>query len=121
MNFNNRKNLLLFSLAAETFLGSYGLLLGEQTAIVSILYLDRISFLRFRYSVITKGDTSLFPGVKKRFLSEMAFVRIDARIGVLHIAVLDGSYSTGSGFRRYAADYKSDERKVFEGRMETRI
>ena len=39
MNFNTRKNLLLFSLAAETFLGSYGLLLGQQTAIVSILYL----------------------------------------------------------------------------------
>src|SRR5258705_5473198 len=39
MNYNTRKNLLLFSLAAETFLGSYGLLLGEQTGIVSILYL----------------------------------------------------------------------------------
>jgi hypothetical protein len=39
MNLNNRKNLLLFSLAAETFLATYGLVLGEQTTIVSILYL----------------------------------------------------------------------------------
>ncbi len=38
MNLINRKNLLLISLAAETFLGSYGLLLGNQTSIVSILY-----------------------------------------------------------------------------------
>jgi hypothetical protein len=39
MNFNTRKNLLLFSLAAETFLGSYGLLLGKDAAVVSVLYL----------------------------------------------------------------------------------
>jgi hypothetical protein len=39
MNLNGRKKLLMFSLAAETFLASYGLLLGSQTAIVSILYL----------------------------------------------------------------------------------
>ena len=38
MNLNNRKNLLLFSLAAETFLASYGLGLGSQTSVVSILY-----------------------------------------------------------------------------------
>jgi hypothetical protein len=50
MNFNTRKNLLLFSLAAETFLGSYGLLLGQQTTIVSILYL--IASLCFILSIL---------------------------------------------------------------------
>src|SRR5450432_4209175 len=39
MNLISKKNLLLFSLAAETFCASYGLVLGEQTTIVSILYL----------------------------------------------------------------------------------
>jgi hypothetical protein len=51
MNFNVRKNLLLISLAAETVLGSYGLLLGQQTAIVSILYL--IASLCFIFSMLT--------------------------------------------------------------------
>jgi hypothetical protein len=51
MNFNTRKNLLLFSLAAETFLGSYGLLLGDQTAIVSIFYL--IASLCFILSILS--------------------------------------------------------------------
>src|SRR5450631_840064 len=39
MNPEKRKNLLLFSLAAETFFASYGLLLGNDAAVVSILYL----------------------------------------------------------------------------------
>jgi hypothetical protein len=39
MNLNKRKNLSLFSLTAETFLGSYGLLIGQQAGIVSVLYL----------------------------------------------------------------------------------
>ncbi|HEV3223702.1 MAG TPA: hypothetical protein VGZ90_12530 [Puia sp.] len=50
MNLINRKNLLLFSLAAETFLASYGLLIGEQTNIVSILYL--IAGLIFIFSIL---------------------------------------------------------------------
>jgi hypothetical protein len=50
MNLINKKNLLLFSLAAETFFASYGLLLGEQTAIVSILYL--IAGLIFIFSIL---------------------------------------------------------------------
>jgi hypothetical protein len=57
MNFNNRKNLLLFSLAAETFLASYGLLIGEQTAIVSILYL--VASLCFILSVLLLGKATL--------------------------------------------------------------
>jgi|SRR5664279_5239774 len=39
MNLNNRKILLIISLAAETVFASYGLLWGEQAAFVSILYL----------------------------------------------------------------------------------
>jgi hypothetical protein len=39
MNLKIRKNLLLFSLAAETLCVSYGLLPGEQMAVVSVLYL----------------------------------------------------------------------------------
>ena len=39
MNPDRRKNLLLISLAAETFLASYGLLLGNDAALVSVLYL----------------------------------------------------------------------------------
>jgi len=65
MNFNARKNLLLFSLAAETFLGSYGLLLGTQTAIVSILYL--IASLCFISGVLLSQKAVLptWPDLKK--------------------------------------------------------
>ena len=38
MNLNGRKNLLIITLAAETVLGSYGLLLDMQSSVVSILY-----------------------------------------------------------------------------------
>jgi hypothetical protein len=61
MNYNSRKNLLLFSLAAETFLGSYGLLIGEQTAFVSILYL--IASLCFTFSILIAGRAKL-PGFR---------------------------------------------------------
>jgi|SRR5450432_817977 hypothetical protein len=57
MNFNSRKNLLLLSLAAETFLASYGLLIGEQTAIVSILYL--IASLCFIVSILLANQATL--------------------------------------------------------------
>jgi len=61
MNFNSRKNLLLLSLAAETFLASYGLLIGEQTAIVSILYL--IASLCFIVSILLANQATL-PGLR---------------------------------------------------------
>ena len=65
MNFNARKNLLLFSLAAETFLGSYGLLLGQDTTVVSILYL--ISSLCFILAILLSQKARLpsFPDFKK--------------------------------------------------------
>jgi hypothetical protein len=65
MNFNNRKNLLLFSLAAETFFASYGLLIGEQTSVVSILYL--IASLCFILSILLlpKARLPYFRDVKK--------------------------------------------------------
>jgi hypothetical protein len=39
MNPEKRKNLLLFSLAAESFLAGYGLLVGNDAAVVSVLYI----------------------------------------------------------------------------------
>ena len=55
MNFNARKNLLLFSLAAETFLGSYGLLLGGTDHDCFHTLSARIPLFYFRYSFITKA------------------------------------------------------------------
>lgn len=50
MNLKQVKNLLLFSLAAEAFLSSYALLIGKQSAVVSVLYL--VAGLVFIFSVI---------------------------------------------------------------------
>ena len=50
MNLNRGKNLLLISLAAESFFGSYGLLLGKQAAVVSVLYL--VAGLVFVFSIL---------------------------------------------------------------------
>ena len=58
----NRKNLLLFSLAAETFLGSYGLLIGGQTSIVSVLYL--MAGLGFIFAVL-KLPAARLPRLKE--------------------------------------------------------
>jgi hypothetical protein len=57
MNLNNRKKLLLFSLATETFLASYGLVIGDQTAIVSLLYL--IAGLVFIFSILIQPAARL--------------------------------------------------------------
>jgi hypothetical protein len=65
MNFNNRKNLLLFSLAAETFLVSYGLLIGEQTAIVSILYLMASGCFILSILLLPKAMLPWFRDLKK--------------------------------------------------------
>jgi hypothetical protein len=67
MNLKNRKNLLLLTLAAETFLASYGLVLGEQTAIVSILYL--ISGVGFIFSMLLLPPATIprLPVLKAEF------------------------------------------------------
>ncbi|HEY4937092.1 MAG TPA: hypothetical protein VII44_10955 [Puia sp.] len=74
MNLIKRKNLLLFSLAAETFLASYGLVLGEQTTIVSILYL--MAALIFIFSILLL-PSARFPRVsdlKKESLLKLPFL-----------------------------------------------
>lgn len=57
MNLNRRKDILFFSLAAETIMASYGLLAGQQTTMVSILYL--ISALVFIFTMLTLPDARL--------------------------------------------------------------
>ena len=65
MNFKARKNLLLFSLAAETFFGSYGLLLGRDTAMVSILYLFSSLCFIFGILLFPKAELPSFRDFKK--------------------------------------------------------
>ena len=62
MNLNKARNLLLFSLAAETFFASYGLLLGSQTAMVSVMYL--ITGLLFIFSLLSLPQVR-FPSVSQ--------------------------------------------------------
>ena len=57
MNPNRRKDILFFSLAAETIMASYGLLAGQQTTIVSIIYL--LSSLVFIVTMLTVPDARL--------------------------------------------------------------
>ena len=57
MNLNRRKDILFYSLAAETIMASYGLLAGQQTTIVSILYL--LSSLIFIFILLTLPDARL--------------------------------------------------------------
>ncbi len=62
MNPDRRKNLLLISLAAETFLASYGLLLGNDAALVSVLYL--LTGLVFIFSMLIMPPAR-FPSFKE--------------------------------------------------------
>src|SRR5450755_3109901 len=76
MNLNKRKNLLMFSLAAETFFASYGLLLGSQTTIVSVLYLT--AGLVFVLSILSMPAARLLPvrDVKKEYSLKLPLVVI---------------------------------------------
>jgi hypothetical protein len=87
MNFNARKNLLLFSLAAESFLGSYGLLLGAQAAIVSILYL--IASLCFISGILLSQKARLpsWPDFRKD-----SYLKWPLLILMLVLAYLTSSY-----------------------------
>jgi len=62
MNLNRRKDILFYSLAVETIMASYGLLAGQQTTIVSILYL--LSSLVFIFILLTLPDARLVRAVE---------------------------------------------------------
>jgi uncharacterized membrane protein YuzA (DUF378 family) len=86
MNLNKRKNLLIISLAVEIICASYGLILGEQAALVSILYL--ITGLAFVYLVL------LFPPARLRPARE---IKNDFRLKlVIGIVMLLLAYVTSS-------------------------
>ena len=87
MNLNDRKNLLIFSLAAETLLGSYGLLLGEHTALVSVLYL--LAGLTFIYSVMLQPSATL-PSWK--VIKNDIRLKIPVLVIMLLLAYLTASY-----------------------------
>ena len=71
MNLHNRKNLLLFSLAAETFLASYGLLLGDQATIVSILYLAAGGVFVFSILRLPPAGLPRLHDLKKEYLLKL--------------------------------------------------
>ena len=87
MNLNNRKNLLIISLAAETIFASYGLLWGGQAGVVSVLYL--LAGLAFVYSIL------LFPPARLPQLREIKNeFRLKLPIGVIMVllAYITASY-----------------------------
>src|SRR5580692_258580 len=90
MNLINRKNLLLFSLAAETFLASYGLLIGEQTNIVSILYL--IAGLIFIFSILILPIARL-PRVTE--LKKESLLKLPLLVCMLLLAFITSRYWLG--------------------------
>jgi len=87
MNFNSRKNLLLVSLAAETFLASYGLLIGEQTAIVSILYL--IASLCFIVSILLTNQATL---PRLRELKKDSYLKFPLLVLMILLAFITSRY-----------------------------
>jgi hypothetical protein len=87
MNLNKRKNLLTIALAAETICSSYGLILGEQAALVSILYL--IAGLFLVYLIL------LFPQARLIHAGEMNSdfrVKLVIGIAMLLLAYITASY-----------------------------
>jgi hypothetical protein len=86
MNLNKRKNLLIIALATETICASYGLILGEQAALVSILYL--IAGLVFVYSVLLLPQARLIHIPKIRNEISLKFA-----IGILMLVL---AYITAS-------------------------
>jgi hypothetical protein len=87
MNLNRRKKLLMFSLAAETFLISYGLLLGLQTSLVTILYL--ISGLIFIAAVLIMPPAR-FP-IRKDFKKDY-FIKGPLLLIMLLLGYITASY-----------------------------
>jgi hypothetical protein len=87
MNLINKKNLLLFSLAAETFLTSYGLLIGQQTSIVSILYL--MAGLIFSFSILILPSARL-PRVTE--LKKESILKLPLLLFMLLLAFITSRY-----------------------------
>jgi len=87
MNLISKKNLLLFSLAAETFCASYGLVLGEQTTIVSILYL--MAGLIFIFSMLLLPSARL-PRVTD--LKRESLLKLPLLVFMLLLAFITSSY-----------------------------
>jgi hypothetical protein len=87
MNLNHKKNLLLFSLAAETFFASYGLVLGQQTTFVSILYL--MAGLIFIFSIL------LLPSARLPRLTDLkreSLVKLPLLVFMLLLAFITSRY-----------------------------
>lgn len=87
MNLNNRKNLLIISLAAESVFAGYGLLWGTQAGIVSVLHL--LAGLVFVSTVILL-PTARFPqlrDVKNEFRQ-----KIPVGVIMILLAYLTASY-----------------------------
>lgn len=87
MNLNNRKNLLIISLLAETVLSSYGLLWGKQAAVVSILYL--LASLVFIASIM------LLPAAKLPQLKEIRYgsgFKLSVAVIMFLLAYITASY-----------------------------
>ena len=87
MNLINRKKLLLFALAAETFLASYGLLIGEQTSVVSILYL--MAGLIFIFSILILPSARL-PRVTE--LKKESLLKLPVIVLILLLAFITSRY-----------------------------
>lgn len=87
MNLIDKKNLLLFSLAAETFFASYGLLIGEQTTIVSILYL--MAGLIFIFSILLMPQARL-PEIGK--WKKEAFIKLPLLLLMLILIFITSRY-----------------------------
>jgi hypothetical protein len=71
MNPKTRKKLLIFSLVAETFLASYGLIIGQQAAIVSVLYLMTSGVFIFVILFFPAARLPGIPDMKKEFLRKL--------------------------------------------------
>src|ERR1700724_3026404 len=87
MNLNTRKNLLIFSMAAEAFLASYGLVLGKQTTIVSILYV--LACLIFIISIL------ILPQARLPFVADLkkeSILKLPLLVIMLLLAFITSGY-----------------------------
>jgi hypothetical protein len=76
MNLNTRKNLLIFSMAAEAFLASYGLVLGKQTTIVSVLYVLASLIFIISILILPQARLPLVADLKKESLLKLPLLVI---------------------------------------------